>query len=379
MLWAHGTGPCWAHRHVPDNCPVRPHSVHPYNLAKQLLVTRPMAKDPRTNEVSLRAKITDSSLEVGIRSRTAAALDRLLGGFFGIPAAWLERHEKRIRNQADSESIIRNAAAKRMKAAILNDEEVSEVVAEMALSAGLSSVANKVRVAQLAVEDLAENVAGQDAPADQQEETPDVDVDWLNHFGSHAEKISSERMQLLWAKVLAGEIRQPGAFSLSTLRLLSELDQSMALALQEEVKYRVGNDYILTPGQDDMKGERLGRLSFLEEVGLLQTIDPISGVMRTIAPGRHGKAHIREQYLLLEMEFQATVEFRIILLTRAGREIAGLLPPPDPLAVLERVGDAVKDQVDSMKILRILADLRNGMLRTTPYKTLKQKQEEPPA
>ena len=379
MLWVHGAGPCWAHRHIADNCPVRPHSDQSDTLAKQIPVTRPMAKNPRTNDVSLRAKITNSGLAVGIRSRAAAAIDRLLGGFFGIPAAWLERHEKRIRNQADSESIIRNAAAKRMKAAILNDEEVSEVVAEMALSASLSSVANKVRVAQLAIEDLSENVAGQDAPADQQEETADVDVDWLNHFGSHAEKISSERMQLLWAKVLAGEIRQPGAFSLSTLRLLSELDQSMALAFQEEVKYRVGNDYILKPSEDDMRGDRLLRLSFLEEVGLLQTIDLMGGVQREFAHGPRGKAWIRQQNLLLLMESQAPVKCPIILLARAGREIAGLLPPPEPLAVLERVGDAVKDQVDSMKILRIVADLGNGMFRTTPYKTLKQKQKEPPA
>ena len=338
-----------------------------------------MAKEPRTNDVSLRAAITDSSLAVSIRSRAAAALDRLLGGFFGIPAAWLERHERRIRTQADSESIIRSAAAKRMKAAILNDEEVSEVVAEMALSASLSSVANKVSVAQLAIEDLSENGAGQDDPADQQEEIAEVDEDWLNHFGSHAEKVSSERMQLLWAKVLAGEIRQPGAFSLSTLRLLSELDQSMALAFQEEVEYRVGNDCILKPSQEDMKGERLRRLSFLEEVGLLQTTNLIGGVSRTVAPDHHGKAHLREQNLFLEMELQATAKFPIILLTRAGREIAGLLPPPDPLAVLERVGDALKDQADSMKIFRIVADLGNGIVRTTPYKTLKQKQEDPPA
>lgn len=338
-----------------------------------------MIKQPHTNEVSVRAAVTDSSLAVAFRSRAIAAFDRLLGGFIGIPAAWLERHERRIRNQAENESIIRRAAAKRTKAAIMNDEEVSEVFAEMALSASLSSVVNKVKVAQLAVEDLSENTVDQDAPADEQEETAEVDLDWLNHFGSHAEKVSSERMQLLWAKVLAGEIRRPGAFSLSTLRLLSELDQSMALAFQDEVKCRVGNEYILKPSEEDMQGERLLRLSFLEEVGLLQTIDLIGGVQRRFAPGPSGKASIRQQDLLLLMESQAPVKCPIILLTRAGREIAGLLPPPDPLAVLERVGEAVDDQVDSMEIRCIVGDLGNGMFRTALLKTLKHKQEEPPA
>lgn len=321
-----------------------------------------MTKQPHTNEVGVRAAVTDSSLAIAFRSRAIAAFDRLLGGFIGIPAAWLERHEQRIRNQADNESIIRRAAAKRTKAAIMNDEEVSEAFAEMALSASLSSVVNKVKVAQLAVEDLSENTV-------EQEETAEIDLDWLNHFGSHAEKVSSERMQPLWAKVLAGEIRRPGAFSLSTLRLLSELDQSMALAFQDEVKCRVGNEYILKPSEEDMQGERLLRLSFLEEVGLLQTIDLIGGVQRRFAPGPSGKASIRQQDLLLLMESQAPVKCPIILLTRAGREIrfAGLLPPPDPLAVLERMGEAMEDQVDSMEIRCISGGLGKWNVPHRPH------------
>src|SRR5208283_1459027 len=50
----------------------------------------------------------------------------------------------------------------------------------------------------------------------------------LNIFERYAEDASSETMRALWARVLAGEIRRPGQFSLRTLRFMSELDATTA-------------------------------------------------------------------------------------------------------------------------------------------------------
>ena len=329
-------------------------------------------KEEKSKEVSVKAAITDSSLSVSTRSRAIAALDHLLGGFFGIPAAWLERIEERIRNQTRSESIIQNAAAKRMKTAIANEEEVSGVVAEMALCSRLVPIANKLRVTELAVDALLTHRTSNESQ-DRQEGEGNVDQDWLNHFATYAERASSEGVRQLWARVLAGEIRRTGSFSLSSLRLLSELDQRMATTFQNEVKYRVRNDYILKPKIEEMKGARLESLSFMEEVGLLQSIDAIGGVARKISPGSDGKGTLRENNLLLLMEMRRPVELSIIPLTRIGREIATILPPADPLMVLERVGEAIRDKVTSMEIRRIV-QATNGRYVTAPLKTLKAAQ-----
>lgn len=48
--------------------------------------------------------------------------------------------------------------------------------------------------------------------------TNNTDQDWFNHFISLAENISNKTMQSLWAKILAGEIAQPGSFSFKTLQ-----------------------------------------------------------------------------------------------------------------------------------------------------------------
>ena len=50
--------------------------------------------------------------------------------------------------------------------------------------------------------------------------TEDISKDWLNEFRGIACKKSSEDAQNLFSKVLAGEIRKPGSFSLRATNYL---------------------------------------------------------------------------------------------------------------------------------------------------------------
>jgi len=52
--------------------------------------------------------------------------------------------------------------------------------------------------------------------------------DWFVRFFEDAGNISDEKMQEIWAKVLAGEIKQPGSFSLRTLEVLRNLSSDEA-------------------------------------------------------------------------------------------------------------------------------------------------------
>jgi hypothetical protein len=53
-------------------------------------------------------------------------------------------------------------------------------------------------------------------------ETP-VDEDWVVQFFEHAQDVSNDKMQSLWARLLAGEVAQPGSFSLRTLSVIKML------------------------------------------------------------------------------------------------------------------------------------------------------------
>lgn len=62
-------------------------------------------------------------------------------------------------------------------------------------------------------------------------EVPDhePDHDWTARFFNSVQDVSSEEMQTLWAKILAGEVERPGNTSTRTLSILRDLDQSTAI------------------------------------------------------------------------------------------------------------------------------------------------------
>lgn len=61
--------------------------------------------------------------------------------------------------------------------------------------------------------------------------TDRADQDWFNSFTNLAEDISNRTMQDLWAKILAGEIAQPGSFSLKSLKVFRNMSINEAKLL----------------------------------------------------------------------------------------------------------------------------------------------------
>ncbi|MCH8062466.1 MAG: DUF2806 domain-containing protein, partial [Chloroflexi bacterium] len=50
-----------------------------------------------------------------------------------------------------------------------------------------------------------------------------VAEDWVYDFFEQCHDVSNEQMQMLWSRILAGEVAQPGSFSLRTLSLVKTL------------------------------------------------------------------------------------------------------------------------------------------------------------
>jgi hypothetical protein len=59
-----------------------------------------------------------------------------------------------------------------------------------------------------------------------------VDEDWTAFFFENCKDVSNEQMRLLWAKVLAGEVAQPGSSSLRTLETIRLMTQEEAQFIQ---------------------------------------------------------------------------------------------------------------------------------------------------
>lgn len=59
-----------------------------------------------------------------------------------------------------------------------------------------------------------------------------MENDWITNFFDKCKLISDEEMQILWAKVLAGEANNPGSYSTRTIDFLSTMDKRDAQIFQ---------------------------------------------------------------------------------------------------------------------------------------------------
>jgi hypothetical protein len=105
-----------------------------------------------------------------------------------------------------------------------------------------------------------------------QDDSLELEEDWINIFASYADRASSERLRQLRGRILAGEIRKPGSFAPSTLRVISEMDTEIAAAFQEVARLRIAGGSRLLRA-DPLENEVLIKWTFLEEVGLLQDVN----------------------------------------------------------------------------------------------------------
>lgn len=100
-----------------------------------------------------------------------------------------------------------------------------------------------------------------------------IDDDWLFMWRDYAEKTSTEDLQKLWGAILAGEIKSPGTYSLSTLDFLRRLSKSEAEKIAKLACFAIDDMIILIKGdylQD--QGLSFRELMRMQEIGVLSGI-----------------------------------------------------------------------------------------------------------
>lgn len=133
-------------------------------------------------------------------------------------------------------------------------DSLTELVQEESLAREERSMIHACRSALHAAADL----KADEAQGRSRETEDDVNEDWIYRWRDAAGEVSSEDMQVLWGKVLAGEIRHPGAFSLRTLDFLRNLSPDEARLIERLAQFVVNDVWI---GLNAAKG-------FLEPSGL---------------------------------------------------------------------------------------------------------------
>lgn len=72
----------------------------------------------------------------------------------------------------------------------------------------------------------------------------EIDHDWTARFFADVQDVSSEKMQQIWAKILAGEVETPGRTSMQTLSILRNMSQGDAELFERIANFIIG-DFVL--------------------------------------------------------------------------------------------------------------------------------------
>lgn len=84
-----------------------------------------------------------------------------------------------------------------------------------------------------------------------------VDDDWIVRFFNSVEDVSNEKLQEIWAKILAGEIKKPRSSSLRTLDVLKNLSVDEATIFEKVSSCACRNgDSVFIPKKTDLWNEQ---------------------------------------------------------------------------------------------------------------------------
>jgi hypothetical protein len=173
-----------------------------------------------------------------------------------------------------------------------------------------------------------------------------VDEDWITRFFNTVENINNEQMQHLWAKILAGEIKQPNTYSLRTLDLLKNLSFKEAelfskigeLALKSQ-----NNTFILS---DKTILEKCN-ISFTDLI-LLQDLDLIHSKELEFSFQKQERnllsyiVYGNEIIKLASNEATPKIPLQIYLFTTIGKELLELVNPSLNTDYLQEVAKKIK-------------------------------------
>ncbi|MFD2173965.1 DUF2806 domain-containing protein [Rhodobacter lacus] len=287
---------------------------------------------------NLPAQIAEAivSIPKGLTPGVIKALDRLVGATVDIPVAWLQQKKAKIDAQTESYKLVENAIAQAVATGAAADEETAQRAMNVLVRKEYRKQVNREAVAIAMVEDLREQ-ATRIGGADQILPSAEPDEDWLNVFERYAEDASSERLQGLWGRVLAGELRKPGRYSTRTLRFLSEFSQADALTFETFSKCAFG-DSAPTSLAKLYDGANIRHLIYLESSGLIQGVSG-GGLQRKIAFNEQGASFMLEGDLAIVFkgEPNSTISQDIIALTPLGQELLSLVPSRKPREVARAV------------------------------------------
>lgn len=215
------------------------------------------------NSVGMDVAWSVKGFSAKIKSRLFSSADKL--GSRKLDEQGLETDRRVALHQAltGSQVAIIAAATKALETHIANDPKLAQR-ALTALSRASEKMENVEASFAFAVEDIRnrENASRDEAGPDE------INSEMLARWQHYAEGATTDVLRERWGRVLAGEIRTPGTFSMKALRVIDELDPAVAKLFETFCIHRISN---WLPTSYQLLGHN--ELSDLDEAGLISNAE----------------------------------------------------------------------------------------------------------
>lgn len=286
--------------------------------------------------------LTGTTIPAPIRKNAFKAFGQLCTAAVDIPVSHLEglAAEKRAETQARIKII--STSADQIAAQMNVEPEYAHAAVKKYSQKIIREQLNLDKISETAAEKLKQDSVNSNVdPGNVNDAT--INDDWLNDFEREASQKSTEEMQLLFGRILAGEIQRPSSFSIKTVKLLGSLDASTASLFRRlcslSISWRFGADIIDarvvslkgSAASNSLQGYGLSfdQLNILHEYGLIiSDYNSYSDYRMCIADSNHVVPvpliyKNREWGFIPSSDTQTNGELKLsgVALSRSGKEL----------------------------------------------------------
>lgn len=276
------------------------------------------------------------------------AFIRLVHSATGVGTTWLDTKARDLQSQQKAREAVRDALAKAAFKEIRDRPDVVDRAVDHYVNDIIGKQENREAVIKKSLEYLVESTT---PPSSASEALKEIDEDWLDGLSRHAENASSDRMRSLFGKILAGEIRQPGKYSLFTLDQLTKLRREDTQLIVEIAPLVLLGMIVRTPRTDPILtyglALRLAEIGFLNpiSIGAMPTQRSWNTTTQVLLLNRPAAYEV-DDALVCFFSTKEPQEVKLVgaLLTAVGRELLTLIDYVLDTEMLKVVADKLAEQ-----------------------------------
>ena len=153
-----------------------------------------------------------------------------------------------------------------------------------------------------------------------------VDEDWINRFFNSVQDISNEKMQILWSKILAGEIKVPNTFSLRFLDAMTKVSQEEAQLFEKYSLHMIKMNSRIAIIRDEQFGKEhnisYDDILVLQECNLIDA-NPLLSLTYSGSTSNETLAILQynDKCIIVQATDNKSISIPVYQLTRLGKEL----------------------------------------------------------